>query len=79
MAVYHMAVRVGSQGGGASAGSKDDYLEREGKYKEEESKEREVEHIEHGHMPEWAADDPHQYWYEARGSAAARGHQGLAR
>ena len=62
MSVYHMAVSVGSHGGGASAGSKDDYLEREGKYKEKEWEEPEVAHIEHGHMPEWAADDPHRYW-----------------
>ena len=65
MAVYHMAVSVGSCAGGASAGSKDDYLERERKYKEEEGQEPEVEHIEHGHMPEWAADDPHRYWEAA--------------
>jgi len=65
MAVYHMAVSVGSCGGGASAGSKDDYLEREGKYKEEEWEDPEAEHIEHGHMPEWATDDPHRYWAAA--------------
>ena len=65
MAVYHLAVSVGSSSGGASAGSKDDYLERERKYKEEEGQEPEVEHIEHGHMPEWAADDPHRYWEAA--------------
>ena len=65
MAVYHLAVSVGSCAGGASAGSKDDYLEREGKYKEKAWEEPEVEHIEHGHMPEWAADDPHRYWEAA--------------
>ena len=47
-----MAVSVGSSAGGASAGSKDDYLERERKYKEKEGEEPEVEHVEHGHMPE---------------------------
>ena len=73
MAVYHIAVSVGSHGGGASAGSKDDYLEREGKYKEEEGEEPEVEHIEHGHMPEWAADDPHRYWTAADEHERANG------
>ena len=65
MDVYHLAVSVGSSAGGVSAGAKDDYLERERKYKEEEGQEPEVEHIEHGHMPEWAADDPHRYWEAA--------------
>ena len=73
MAVYHMAVSVGSHGGGASAGSKDDYLERERKYKEKEGQEPEVEHIEHGHMPEWAADDPHRYWTAADEHERANG------
>ena len=73
MAVYHVAVSVGSHGGGASAGSKDDYLEREGKYKEKEWEEPEVEHIGHGHMPEWAADDPHRYWAAADEHERANG------
>ena len=73
MAVYHMAVSVGSHGGGASAGSKDDYLERDGKYKEEEGEEPEVEHIKHGHMPEWSADDPHRYWTAADEHERANG------
>lgn len=73
MAVYHMAVSVGSIGGGGSAGAKDDYLERKGKYKEQQGEEPEVEHIKHSHMPDWAADDPHRYWTAADEHERANG------
>ena len=63
MAIYNVSVSVGS--GGASGGSKADYLEREGKYKEKEWEDPEVEHIEHGHMPEWAEDPRRDYWSDA--------------
>lgn len=62
MAIYHLCVSIGSRGGGQSAAAKADYIEREGKYKEGEE---EVAHTEHGHMPEFAAADPRQYWEAA--------------
>ena len=63
MAIYNVSVSVGSSG--SSGGSKADYLEREGKYKEKEWEDPEVEHIEHGHMPEWAEDPRRDYWRDA--------------
>lgn len=62
MAIYHLCVSSGSRGGGQSAAAKADYIEREGKYKEGE---KEVAYTEHGHMPEFAAADPRQYWEAA--------------
>ena len=63
MAIYNVSVSVGSAG--SSGGSKADYLEREGKYKEKEWEDPEVEHIEHGHMPEWAEAPRRDYWRDA--------------
>ena len=64
MAIYHVSVSVGSIGKGASATSKDDYLEREGKYQEDEGlpePARELAHVEHGNLPEWA-ETGRAYW-----------------
>ena len=55
MAVYHLKVSIGSRAGGQSAGAKADYIEREGNYEKDRE---ELEHKEHGNMPEWAKDDP---------------------
>ena len=60
MAVYHLKVNVGSRSGGQSARAKDDYIEREGSYAKKDPEE--CEHVEHGHMPAWAQDDPRTYW-----------------
>ena len=62
MAVYHLKVSVGSRAGGQSAVAKEDYIEREGRY---EKNREELEHKEHGNMPEWAEEDPRSYWEEA--------------
>ena len=35
---------------------------REGRYAADGE---EREHVEHGHMPAWAQDDPHAYWQAA--------------
>ena len=59
MAVFHLKVSVGSRSGGQSAVSKDDYIEREGRYEKDRE---ELEHKEHGNMPEWAEEDPRSYW-----------------
>ena len=62
MAIYHLSVKTGSRGGGQSAAAKADYIEREGKYAKDAE---EVEYLESGHIPEWAADDPRAYWSAA--------------
>ena len=50
----------------APAGSrpcaKSQYIEREGRYEKDGE---ELEHKEHGNMPEWAEDDPGKYWEAA--------------
>ena len=70
MAVYHLKVSVGSRAGGQSAGAKADYIEREGNYEKDRE---ELEHKEHGNMPEWAKDDPHSYWEAADEHERANG------
>ena len=60
MAVYHLKVSVGSRDGGQSASAKDAYIEREDRYAQQDPEE--CEHVEHGHMPAWAQDDPRTYW-----------------
>ena len=70
MAIYHLSTSVGSRAGGQSAGAKDDYIEREGRYGRDRS---EVEHTESGHMPEWAEEAPHAYWEAADAYERANG------
>ena len=70
MAVYHLKVSIGSRAGGQSAGAKADYMEREGNYEKDRE---ELEHKEHGNMPEWAKDDPHSYWEAADEHERANG------
>ena len=55
MAVYHLKVSIGSRAGGQSAGAKADYIEREGNYEKDRE---ELEHKEHGNMPEWPRMTP---------------------
>ena len=62
MAIFNLTASVGSRAGGASAGSKYDYIAREGKY---HSGAEEVLDIESGNMPEWATDQPREYWAAA--------------
>ena len=62
MAVYHLKVSVGSRAGGQAARAKADYIEREGRYEKDRE---ELEHKEHGKMPEWAESDPRSYWEAA--------------
>ena len=70
MAVYHLKVGFGSRASGQSACAKNEYIEREGRYAAD-SEER--EHVEHGHMPAWAQDDPHAYWQAADAHERANG------
>lgn len=62
MAIYHMTVKTGSRQGGQSASAKCDYIERNGKYARARDP---VLHVEHGHMPSFAQDDPRSYWQAA--------------
>ena len=64
MAIYHLHASTGSRQGGQSASAKADYIQREGKYDRGDD---EVAHTESGHMPEWAADEPNDYWQAADG------------
>ena len=70
MAVYHLKVGFGSRAGGQSASAKNDYIERDGRYAADGE---ELEHVEHGHMPPWAQDDPHAYWAAADAHERANG------
>ena len=76
MAVFHLKVSVGSRAGGQSAVAKDDYIEREGRYEQDRE---ELEHKEHGNMPEWAEEDPRSegdprsYWEAADEHERANG------
>ena len=70
MAVYHLKVSFGSRAGGQSACAKSDYIGREGKYEKDAE---ELEHTEHGNMPEWARSDPAKYWQAADENERANG------
>ena len=70
MAVFHLKVSYGSCAGGQSAASKDEYIEREGRYDGDRS---ELEHSESGHMPGWAEEAPHAYWEAADAHERANG------
>src|SRR5271156_4253941 len=62
MAIYHLAARVGSRGGGQSAAAAFAYLCQVGRYGRGES---ELIHAESRGLPGWAAIDPALYWKAA--------------
>lgn len=62
MAIYHLNLSSGSRGGGQSAAAKADYIEREGKYAKGK---KEIAYIAHGNMPDFAKDNPREYWQSA--------------
>ena len=70
MAIYHLKVGFGSRASGQSACAKNEYIERDGHYAADRE---EREHVEHGHMPAWAQDDPHAYWQAADAHERANG------
>ena len=70
MPVYHLKASFGSRSGGQSARAKSDYIEREGRYEKDGE---ELEHKEHGNLPEWAEDDPGKYWEAADEHERANG------
>lgn len=61
MAIFHLAAKTGSRGGGQSAKAKADYIQREGKYARDKD---EVLHTQSGNMPSWAAGaaEVGNYW-----------------
>ena len=70
MAIYHLNVKTGTRIGGQSARAKSDYIGRDGKYK---AAGEDLEYLESGNMPEWAEDDPRQYWAAADAHERANG------
>ena len=70
MAVYHLKASFGSRAGGQSASAKADYIEREGRYEKDGE---ELEHKEHGNIPEWAQEEPGKYWEAADEHERANG------
>ena len=70
MAVYHLKASFGSRAGGQSASAKSDYIEREGRYEKDRE---ELEHKEHGNMPEWAQEEHGKYWEAADEHERANG------
>jgi hypothetical protein len=62
MAIYHLAAKVGSRGGGQSAAATFAYLCQVGRYGWGNS---ELVHAESRGLPAWAATDPALYWKAA--------------
>jgi hypothetical protein len=60
---FHASFRSGSRAQGASARAAYDYIEREDAYSGPERDP--VVYEESGHMPDWAEDDPGEYWEAA--------------
>jgi hypothetical protein len=72
MASFHCSVKSGKSGSG---GAHADYIERDGKYKSKSKDD--LEHVERGNMPEFAAENPSEFWkaadqYERANGAAYR-------
>jgi hypothetical protein len=61
MASYHLTVKTGEKGCGASHAS---YISREDKYANKDKYE-DLEHTQHGNMPSWAKDNPLLLWKAA--------------
>ena len=73
MATFHMTKKSGRKG---SAATHSAYITRHGKYGKGE-KPQDLVANSHGNLPEWADDDPHQFWrmadkYERANGAAYR-------
>lgn len=61
MASYHLTVKAGAKGRGASHAA---YISREDKYANKDRYE-DLEHKQHGNMPSWAKDNPLLLWQAA--------------
>ncbi len=62
MAIYHLSVRGGTRAKGSVAARKSDYLQRENQYEHQPDR---CLHRESGNMPEWAEENPRDYWRAA--------------
>ncbi len=62
MAIYHLSVRGGTRAKGSVAARKADYLQRENQYEHQPDR---CLHRESGNMPEWAEENPRDYWRAA--------------
>ena len=69
MASYHLTVKTGSKGGGASHAA---YISREDKYANQE-KYKDLEHTQFGNMPSWAKENPLLLWKSADNFERANG------
>ena len=66
MATYHLSVKFGGKGKALAHAS---YITREDKF----SQRQDLEHTEHGNMPEWARDEPAHFWQAADAFERANG------
>ncbi|HHL3368352.1 TPA: MobA/MobL family protein [Klebsiella pneumoniae] len=66
MATYHLSVKFGGKGKALAHAS---YITREDKF----SQRQDLEHTEHGNMPEWARDEPAHFWQAADAYERANG------
>ena len=69
MASYHLTVKSGAKGKGASHAA---YISREDKYAKKEKYE-DLENKQHGNMPSWAKDNPNLLWQAADNFERANG------
>lgn len=58
MATYHLSVKFGGKG---KALAHANYITRQDKF----SRRKDLEHTEHGNMPEWTKDEPAHFWQAA--------------
>ena len=70
MAIYHLTAKTVSRGVSTSAAARSDYIERSGRYADDEA---EVLHKGHGNMPAWAEAAPRNYWEAADAHERASG------
>ena len=68
--MYHLHLSTGSRGGGQSAKAKSDYVTRQGKYENQEDK---CVYTFSGNMPNFAEEDPTEYWQAADNHERANG------
>lgn len=66
MATYHLSVKFGGKGKALAHAS---YITREDKF----SQRKDLEHAEHGNLPEWAKDAPAHFWQAADAFERANG------
>ncbi|EHT4428669.1 MobA/MobL family protein [Klebsiella pneumoniae] len=62
MAIARLSMKAGMKGRGADHSA---YISREGKYANRLERGERLEATDHGNMPEWAKDNPQQFWLAA--------------